>query len=377
MRFLFATGQTPFDPTSGAAQATLHHMRLLAEAGHTVYALSTSGTEGPPPEGLPTGHFSRFGIRFEILKIKDQQKHSWAHLIGKRYDACFRTHLKNLRPDWLISFGDEDHDRQRRMWAKQAGARCLFSLHNASYVETPPPDVDLFLAPSKFLAETYRRDWGEPQNIISLPTPIVRDAVRAQTHDPVFCTFVNPHPTKGLYFMLKLIDELARQRPDIPVLVVGSRASEKDLVIAGKLAGLDLAQHESLFCAPAWADVRGLWQVTRILLMPSVWAEPASRLPLEAALNDIPCIVSDRGGLPEQVPPSSVHSLPAWMTPETTRLPTAMEVEPWLRRICELTDKPAQYSEAITQIHPHHTRQPQDWARAFEQLLDTRQEETS
>lgn len=46
MKFLFALGQTPFDSTSGAAQASLHLAVLFAAGGHEVVFLATSRTEG-------------------------------------------------------------------------------------------------------------------------------------------------------------------------------------------------------------------------------------------------------------------------------------------------------------------------------------------
>ena len=42
-----------------------------------------------------------------------------------------------------------------------------------------------------------------------------------------------------------------------------------------------------------------VYKDTRILLVPSTWPEPFGRVIPEAQVNGIPCIVSNRGGIPE------------------------------------------------------------------------------
>ena len=46
-RLLLLLGQSPFDPTSGAAQSMRQTAELLADAGWSVRCLATSGCEGP------------------------------------------------------------------------------------------------------------------------------------------------------------------------------------------------------------------------------------------------------------------------------------------------------------------------------------------
>src|SRR4029079_10417546 len=46
-------------------------------------------------------------------------------------------------------------------------------------------------------------------------------------------------------------------------------------------------------------DVDDLLRVTRVMLVPSVWAEARSRVVLEAMSRGIPVVASDIGGIPE------------------------------------------------------------------------------
>lgn len=331
MRFLFAIGQSPFDPTSGAAQATLHLGLILARAGHQVSILATSGTEGVGGANLPEGRFIRDGIQFCILQVPASQKHSWHLLVGDQYEREFGRMLGAEQVDWLITFGDEEPDRCRRSLAQECGVRVLFALHNEFYRARKPECVDRFLAPSHFLAARYRDAWGAHCEISVVPTPLLPERVVAKNREPIFAVFVNPHPSKGLYFLIRLADELGRQRPDLPLQIVGGRSTASFLTAAAGRLGVDLGQYENLYFAESYPDVRHLWQTARVLLMPSVWQEPAGRLPVEAALNGVVPLVSNRGGLPEQLEGGVTPlPLPEWMRPESVALPSPDEVAPWL-----------------------------------------------
>ena len=48
-------------------------------------------------------------------------------------------------------------------------------------------------------------------------------------------------------------------------------------------------------------DSREIYSRTKVLLAPSIWPEPFGRVVAEAMANGIPCIVSNRGALPEVV----------------------------------------------------------------------------
>ena len=90
--------------------------------------------------------------------------------------------------------------------------------------------------------------------------------------------------------------------------------------------------------------------LTRILLVPSVWEEPFGRVAAEAMINGIPPLVGNRGALPHVVGGDfaeggggRVLQIPAWMTEQTTRLPTELEVEPWYEAVTSLWDDAALY----------------------------------
>lgn len=348
-RVLFAIGQTPFDPTSGAAQATLHLAELFAQQGLEVRSLATTGTEGLFRGNLPQGDFNENGVQHSILAVDPERKHSWHHLVGRAYDARFDELLAVFRPDFVFTFGDEPPDQSRRTRAMAAGAKVVFCLHNEAYQRHQPDHVSGFLSPSQYLAKAYRRFWsrGAPLNIKVLPTPFITRRVLAEAWEPVFLTFVNPQPTKGLWFMLRIAEQLGQEHPSIPLRIVEGRATAADFLGAARFANLDLTSYPNLFFSPATADVREIWATTRLLLAPAVWHEPAGRTAVEAMMHGAVPIVSDRGGLAEQLGPAGrVLSLPHLLTPTSGYLPTPSEVAPWLEAVVELCHDNFAFQEA-------------------------------
>ena len=347
MKLLVVIGQTPFDPTSGAAQATLHLAIFLAREGWEVRCISTSATEGDTPAALPSGRFHEHGVGFTILPVEPSLKHSWQRVIGDEYDEVYRKTLEEFLPDRLLTFGDEPADLRRIGWARDAGAKVIFALHNQHYLRRMPDGVDLFLCPSPFLKDCYRDSWGPEAPLAAVRTPIVRDRVVAENPDPIFVTFFNPQPAKGLSIMLTLADEICRNHPHIPLRIVAGRASIGDFLRAASDAGIDLGSFENIYLTESISDIREIWRHTRVLLMPSLWNEPAGRLPVEAMMNGAIPLVSDRGGLPFQIGNAGkVIPVPASCDPSSRKPSPVHHVRPWLDAILEFCEDGTHFSES-------------------------------
>src|SRR5262249_48678549 len=110
---------------------------------------------------------------------------------------------------------------------------------------------------------------------------------------------------------------------------------------------IDFGKYRHIVAGPPTPTPADLFALTRLLLVPSVFAEPFGRVAAEALINGIPPLVSNRGSRPETVAGAGrVLPLPAWMQPATLRLPTAAEVAPWYDAVCELWDDAAAYDRA-------------------------------
>jgi glycosyltransferase involved in cell wall biosynthesis len=74
------------------------------------------------------------------------------------------------------------------------------------------------------------------------------------------------------------------RRPDIPLLVVESRGTRKNLVECG----LGKDANVSVQIMANTPDPRQLWRQTRIALLPSLWWENQPLVAIEAMINGIP-----------------------------------------------------------------------------------------
>jgi glycosyltransferase involved in cell wall biosynthesis len=110
---------------------------------------------------------------------------------------------------------------------------------------------------------------------------------------------------------------------------------------------LDLSGLDNLHSMATTSDPRQFYQVSRLVLMPSLWWESFGRVAAEAMVNGIPVLASNRGGLPEIMAGAGfLFDIPPWYSPETRLIPTAEEVAPWVETIIQLWDDPVLYEYA-------------------------------
>jgi glycosyltransferase involved in cell wall biosynthesis len=203
-----------------------------------------------------------------------------------------------------------------------------------------------------------------------LPNPVDWKRVQVDDRRPRYVTFVNPALYKGAYPFVRIAQELGRRRPDIPLLVVESRATRRTL----GACGLRTSDHRHVQIMPVTTDPRRFWRLTRILLMPSLWWENQPLVAIEAMINGIPVIGSDRGGIPETLGHGGITlPLPERLTPTSELLPSAEEVEPWVSAIIRLWDDGAWYEEWSTRAkgrarHWHPDRLLPLYAEFFERV---------
>ena len=228
-------------------------------------------------------------------------------------------------------------DRARR----RDGIAVVCPLHDLDHGDAGPFETaDAVIVPSRFAAAHYRNTLELDCAI--LPDVIDPDRVRAPSCDRHYLTFVDPSYEKGVYVFARIADELGRRRPDIPLLVVEGRGTEQTLADCG----LDIRIHGNVNLMGHTPDPRQFWSVTRLCLVPSLWREDQPPVAIEAMLNGIPVIGSDRGGIPECLGSAGiVLPLPERLTPFTRELPTADEVGPWIEAIIRLWDDAAWYAE--------------------------------
>src|SRR2546422_4932322 len=125
--------------------------------------------------------------------------------------------------------------------AKERGIVVVFALHNFAYDDASLfRGVDAVVVPSEFTRRWYRERFGlkcvvlpyaiDWQRVLVAgersdtphPGPLPQGAreypQRSTLNARRYVTFVNPQPTKGLFVFARIAEQIARRRPDIPVL---------------------------------------------------------------------------------------------------------------------------------------------------------------
>ncbi len=383
-KILLLLPQLPQDPASGAARSTLSAVQFAGDSGFQVRALATTASEGgkflDPVEFLPSigctpdirpasrGGFRQLrfenrGIHYTLLDTGRFGYLHWEKTHGRQMDLLLAEELRSFQPDVVFMFGGQPGDIRRMRMARRHGARIAFALHNWGYFsEDFFRDIDIVLAPSRFLAGRYREKAGI--DAIPLPGPIDWEDVVATDREPLFVTMVNPGVEKGLFFFVRLAEELGKHHPKIAVLVIESRGTAGMVLAAGQRGGFDLRRHESVMISPAVPKPRDIYQYARVVLAPSVIEEPAPRVAPEALINGVPPLVSDRGGLAEVANGAGfVLPLPADFHPASQAPVNAAAVKPWIDVIERLAfDEPFYQAEverarqAAQLYHPENLR---------------------
>jgi glycosyltransferase involved in cell wall biosynthesis len=242
--------------------------------------------------------------------------------------------VREFRPNVVLTYGGDPASRTVVPIATGAGAGAVFWVQNFAYRSTEAfRGCAAVVVPSTCARDYYRATLGVDPIVL----PVVVDPARvvAPDPDPRFLTFVNPDPAKGVFLFARLADVLGRVRPDVPLLVVEGRGRADWL---GR-CGVDLTGVRSVHRMANTPDPRTFYRISRVVVVPSVWRETFGRVAVEALLNGIPVVASDRGALPDTVGPGGLClPVPAWMTPDSRTPPSAAEVRPWVEAVLRLWD---------------------------------------
>ena len=242
--------------------------------------------------------------------------------------------LSKFRPNVVVGHGGDRVMVDVFARARSSGAATVFLPHD--FAHSGPlvlAAVDRVVVASRFSSDFHRRCFG--LECETLPYLLDLKRVGRKRSRPDYVTFVNPSIEKGVFAFARIADELGKRRPDIPILVVESRGTEETVAACG----LELRDHGNVFFMAHTHDPREFWGVTKVCLLPSVWWENQPLVAVEAMVNGIPVIGSDRGAIPETLGGAGiVLPLPERITQATRMLPTAEEVEPWVRAVIRLWD---------------------------------------
>lgn len=368
MRFLLINNHCISDPTTGVTQSLRTIMTWLADAGHACHILTTArfeserftieehlrnlGVAMPVVPGASDRAVVRYdtgGVPVTLLATRHNDETSPDPGEMQQFLGLVADLLADFAPDQVIACNGHPMIQAALAGARMRGAVTAFAIRSYGYSRAHLAHVDHAFTCSQYLSDSYRSATG----LISTPLepPIDWATVVAPVESRAFVTLVHPAPHKGLFLFARLADMLGARRPDIPMLIVQSGQSAGSL---HAIPSIDLRRYPQITAAPPVPAPADYLALTRVLLVPSVWDEPFGRVAAEAMINGIPALVSNRGALPHVVGGDArdggggyVLPVPSWMTPDTLRLPSEAEVEPWYEAVCTLWDDAASY-RAVT-----------------------------
>ena len=189
--------------------------------------------------------------------------------------------------------------------ARLRGFPAAVYIHDVSFSSFGKPSPQIrFLSNSKFTALKFHEAYGLNSSVVyNLFHP---EKYRAELRGE-HVTFVNPHQAKGA----ETAFFLANRFPDIPFLFVGSWYGPPDKKYRRRAKAAP-----NINWVLSTPDMRGIYEKTRILIVPSHLDETWGRVVTEGQFSGIPVLASDRGALPESVGDGGIllpdDNLEAW-----------------------------------------------------------------
>jgi glycosyltransferase involved in cell wall biosynthesis len=174
-------------------------------------------------------------------------------------------------------------------------------------IQTHFRNVDLFLAPSRFLLERYV-DWGVPRDRIVFEDygrlPVARVPQPAEDRPRNRLAFfgqVNRY--KGLDVLLAAMRKVVAERPDVQLQINGANLEiQPESVQSDFLENVEELKDNVTFAGPYdHASLPGLMAAADWVMVPSRWWENSPLVIQEAFAHRRPVICSDIGGMAEKV----------------------------------------------------------------------------
>jgi glycosyltransferase involved in cell wall biosynthesis len=215
--------------------------------------------------------------------------------------AYFAGQMEAFDPEIILTSTDDSAHLMLEVALRSPRARVVF-LVRATIALPFGPDSSLpsgyqaqalrqadgVVAVSEYVAR-YTRRWGGLE-AIHLPISLLDNGDHPDLgrFDNRFVSIVNPCAVKGISIFVAL----ARRFPGVTFAAVPTWGTT-----TADLAALNSLDNVTVL--PPVDDIDDLLRQTRVVLVPSLWAEARSRVILEAMSRGIPVIASDVGGLAE------------------------------------------------------------------------------
>ena len=360
MRILLAHNSLYYPSLGGGDKSNRLLMEALAARGHRVRVVARVEKFGEPAHEKLLSELTARGIAVDAaagavrFALGGVEVH--ALTLEPRLRGYFEAQILEFDPDVIVTSTDDPGQLLLEIALRAPRARVVY-LARATIAVPFGPDssmanstrtealrrADGVVGVSEYVAR-YVREFGG-MDAIHVPIALMEPgevACLGRFENP-YVSMVNPCAVKGISIFLALAERMPQvQFAAVPVW--GTNAED--------LAAL--RRYANITVLAAVENIDELLSQTRIMLVPSLWAEARSRMIPEAMLRGIPVLASNIGGIPEAklgvdylLPVNPItHYKPAV---DENMVPVAdvpaQNIEPWHAALERLATDSAHYRE--------------------------------
>lgn len=294
MRILFTNGRQPFPLFRGGDGVMIH--TLLNHFSENQHSVVHIGKADPPEQktsfqntleklqAILPDQFMKNGERI-IINSEDSYKRILVK--NNAYLEYINRYTKYFKPDVVLTQLEESTNIIK-ICAKNY-IKCIFALHDHDPLNYQTLNFSQHLSHVIFNSNNTKNHFCNRAkcNYSVIYSPIKFSEYKSNSRNEKYITFINPVKNKGS----EIVDKLIEIFPDEKFLLV---KGWKELETKNHFYP-NVTVYERNF------DMRNIYKETKILLIPSQWEESFGRVAPEAAINKIPIIASNVGGLMESV----------------------------------------------------------------------------
>lgn len=306
MRILLAQNSLYYPSHGGGDKSNRLLMEALAGRGHQTLAVARLGSFGAGEharflQDLAARAVAPISTEGGVVTFRLNGVEVHVATNHPQFRAYFADQVAAFRPDVILTSTDDPAQLLLEAALKAEGPRVIY-LARATLAAPFGPDcafpsephtatlrrVDGAVGVSQYVADYIRRWSGIPA--IHVPISLLEPGPYPNLgrFENEFVALVNPCAVKGISIFL----DLARLRADLRFAAVPTWGTSQDDLTA-------LAQLPNVTVLPPEDDIDLILARTRVLLVPSLWAEARSRIVVEAMLRGVPVIAARVGGIPE------------------------------------------------------------------------------
>lgn len=306
MRILLAHNKLYYPSHGGGDKSNRLLMEALASRGHQCCVVSRlGGLAGDDHQRLLADlarrsvPVSATGPDVAVFRHREVEVHVVLH--PRETPALLAERIGTFAPDAVLTSTDDPSQLLLETALKAAGSRVVFLARTTLDVPFGPDcaypssaktevlrRVDGAVGVSHYVAG-YLRRWGG-LDAVHVPISLLEPGPYASLgrFDNEFVTLVNPCAVKGISILLAL----AERMPAVRFAAIPTWGANREDIQA-------LRRHPNIVVLSPVDDIDRILARTRVLLVPSLWAEARSRIIPEAMLRAVPVLAANVGGIPE------------------------------------------------------------------------------